>query len=353
MRKVSLDETRAGSIIARTIFSLNGMVLLSAGSELTLERIRLLVHHGITEVYINDDISKDITIPETVREEILIQTKSQLKKLMTVPSIKTVDGEKALELVDRLMEEILKNDQIIISLSDIRSIDDYTFSHSVNVAIFSMMTGITLEYKSDDLRNLGVGALLHDIGKMRISDDVLKKPSSLTIDEYNEVKKHTVFGYEILKNSRNINTTAQLVALYHHERIDGSGYPYNLKGNEIPLPAKIVAVSDVFDALTTDRVYRHKMHPSKVVDYMYSLSNKHFDKTVLNAFFMHIANYPVGTGVLLNTGEKGLVSKYNPVWPNRPVVRILMNEKGMMLRQYSEMDLSRNPEYYIVDIWDV
>lgn len=353
MRKVSLDETRAGNRIARSILSLNGTVLLSAGSELTQERIQFLLHHGITEVYINDEISKGITIPETVREEIVIQAKSQLKRLMTVPSIKTIDGDKALKIVDRLLEEILKNEQIIISLSDIRSIDDYTFSHSVNVAIFSLMTGITLEFKSDELRNLGVGALLHDVGKMRICDEILKEPSSLTIAEYDEVKKHTVFGYEILKNSRNINSTAQLVALYHHERVDGSGYPYNLKGHEIPLPAKIVAVSDVFDALTTDRVYRQKMHPAKVVDYMYSLSNKHFDKTVLNAFFMHIANYPVGTGVLLNTGEKALVSKYNPVWPNRPVVRILMNEKGEMLKHYSEMDLSRNPEYYIVDIWNV
>ena len=181
----------------------------------------------------------------------------------------------------------------------------------------------------------------------------MKKPTNLTIAEYENVKKHTIYGYEIIRNSSNIHPVVQDISLYHHERIDGSGYPYKLKGNDIPRMAKIVAIADVFDALTTDRVYRRKMHVSQVVDYMYSLANKHFDKKFLECFFRHIANYPIGTGVVLNTGEKGLVSRYNPFWPSRPVIRILIDEDGQKLTNYKECDLSIKPDYYISDIWDI
>jgi len=354
VRKVSLDNVKAGDKLAVTIFSLNNSVLLTKGSELTPEIIDYLKQYGITEVCIDDEISKNIAVPGFVRAEILQETKTQVKKIMTHPSIKTsVDGEAVLKIVEKLIEEILQSDQIIINLSDIRSIDDYMFSHSVNVAIFSLVTGITLGFEGEELRNLGVGAILHDVGKVRSSDSILKKPTALTIGEYEEVRKHTVFGYEILGNSKNIAADVREISLYHHERMDGSGYPYKLKGNEIPPMARIVAIADVFDALTTDRIYRKKMHVSHVVDYMFSLSNKHFDKRFLEAFLRHIANYPVGTGVVLNTGEKGLVSKYNPYWPNRPVIRVLIDSSGRKLAHCRELDLSLKPDYFIEDIWDI
>jgi HD-GYP domain-containing protein (c-di-GMP phosphodiesterase class II) len=273
---------------------------------------------------------------------------------MTTPSIKiSVDGKKIKEMVEKLLENILRSDFIIANLSDIRSIDDYTYSHSVNVCILSLITGIALGIKGESLRELGVGALLHDIGKIMIDEQILQKPTNLTINEFDEVKKHTVYGYEILKNSSDVNSTAHIIALSHHERKDGSGYPYSLKNNDIPVPARIVAISDVYDALTTNRIYRKKMLPHEVVDYMCSLSNKHFDKTVLDAFISHIANYPVGTAVKLNSGEKGLVAKYNKNFPNRPVVRIVIDENGKMLVKPKEIDLFRKPEYRIVDIWDI
>ncbi|MCX7773893.1 MAG: hypothetical protein N2376_12360 [Clostridia bacterium] len=109
----------------------------------------------------------------------------------------------------------------------------------------------------------------------------------------------------------------------------------------------------MYDALTTNRVYRKKMLPHEVVDYMCSLTNKHFDKLVLDGFIRHIAYYPVGTAVLLNSGEKGLVSKYNPDFPNRPIIRVVIDSEGKMLYKHKEVDLSRKPEYRIVDIWDI
>ncbi|NLL68549.1 MAG: HD-GYP domain-containing protein [Clostridiaceae bacterium] len=354
MRKVSLERVRAGVRVARTIQSLDGIILLSAGAELTNEKIDQLKHYNITEIYIEDELSRGIPVTEIVKEEIITDVKAQIKTIMTTPSLRiSVDGKKVMEMVENLLSNLLKSEFIIMNLSDIRSVDDYTFSHSVNVCIMSLITGIVMGIKGEALKELGVGALLHDIGKVMIDDEILQKPTNLTINEFDEVKKHTVYGYEILKNSKDVSSTAQIIALSHHERKDGSGYPYNLKNNDIPVPARIVAIADVYDALTTNRIYRKKMLPHEVVDYMCSLSNKHFDKIALDAFISHIANYPVGTAVVLNSGEKGLVAKYNKNFPNRPVIRVVIDENGKMLVKPKEIDLFRRPEYRIVDIWDI
>lgn len=354
MRRVSLDGAQTGVTVARTIYSLDGIVLLTAGTELTRERKEKLLNIGITELYIDDRLSEGIAVPELVREEIVADVKSQVKMLMTSPSIKvSVDGKRVAEIVERLISDILQNDDIIVSLSDIRSIDEYTFSHSVNVCIMSVVTGIGLGVKGDNLRDLGVGSLMHDIGKTMIDNSILQKPASLTCLEFDEVRKHTVYGYEILKNSRDLTQTACSIALSHHERLDGSGYPYSLKGNEIDIPSRIVAVADVYDALTTNKAYRAKMMPHDVLDYILSLGNKHFDKNILDAFVRHIAYYPVGTAVVLNSGEKGLVSRYNQYYPNRPVIRIVMDEDGQMLQKHKEVDLSKKLEYRVVAIWDI
>jgi len=354
VRKVSLERVRAGVRVARTIQSLDGIILLSAGAELTNEKIDQLKHYNITEIYIEDELSRGIPVTEIVKEEIITDVKAQIKTIMTTPSLRiSVDGKKVMEMVENLLSNLLKSEFIIMNLSDIRSVDDYTFSHSVNVCIMSLITGIVMGIKGEALKELGVGALLHDIGKVMIDDEILQKPTNLTINEFDEVKKHTVYGYEILKNSKDVSSTAQIIALSHHERKDGSGYPYNLKNNDIPVPARIVAIADVYDALTTNRIYRKKMLPHEVVDYMCSLSNKHFDKIALDAFISHIANYPVGTAVVLNSGEKGLVAKYNKNFPNRPVIRVVIDENGKMLVKPKEIDLFRRPEYRIVDIWDI
>ncbi len=354
MRKVSLDKIQAGIRVARTIHTLDGLVLLTAGTKINEEIVNKLKNHGITEIYAEDRLSFGIEVPELVKEEILTDVKTQVKQLLTMPSVKiSVDGKKITELVDTLINNILKEDLILAALSDIRSIDDYTFSHSVNVCILSIITGSALGLKGESLKDLATGALLHDIGKMSVSYEILQKPSSLLKNEFIEVKKHTEYGYEVIKNSRNLPPSVALIALCHHERMDGSGYPHQLKGNDIPFSARIVAVADVFDALTSDRVYRQKMMPHEVVDYMCSLSQRHFDKNVLDAFIRHVAYYPVGTAVVLNSGEKGLIARNNSDFPARPVVRIVMDDQGKMLAQHQEVDLARHLEYRILDIWDI
>jgi len=354
VRRVRLDKAQTGAVVARAIHTLDGVFLLSAGTVLTPEHKEKLQNYGITEIYIEDTISEGIEIPELIREEVITEVKSQVKKMMTSPSIKvSVDVKKVGEIVERLIANILENDRIVASLCDVRSIDEYTFSHSVNVSVISIVTGIGVGMKEDTLRDLGIGALLHDLGKVMVDDTILRKPTNLTSIEYDEVKKHTYYGYEILQKSENISREACDIALSHHERLDGSGYPRRLKSSDIQIFARIAAIADVYDALTTDKVYRRKMMPHDVLDYMLSLGGKHFDKSLLDAFVRHIAYYPVGTAVILNSGEKGLVSEYNPYFPNRPVVRVVIDESGHSLKKYREVDLSKKLEYRVVAIWDI
>jgi len=354
VRRVSLDKIQSGAVLAKAIMTLEGKVLLASGAEITEEYKRRLLSNGITEIYIEDEISKDINIPEIVSEEIVSEAKRKVKLLMNNPSLKTsVDGFQIMQVVDKIISSILSNRDIVATLSDIRSVDDYTFSHSVNVCILSLIIGIGFGYSSNKLRELGVGSILHDIGKVMIPQEILKKPVQLTNEEFEEIKKHTIYGHELIKRIRGITMMASYIILGHHERIDGSGYPYHLKGEYIHKAARIVAVADVYDALTTDRVYRKKLMPHEVIDYITSLASKHFDQDVVDLFIRYIAYYPVGTGVILNTGEKGIVKKYNKKYPTRPVVRVVMDASGKMLPKQKEVDLTGELQYRIVDIWDI
>jgi HD-GYP domain-containing protein (c-di-GMP phosphodiesterase class II) len=175
VRRVSLDKIRAGAILAKTIITIDGKVLLASGMELTEEYIRKLQANGISEIYIEDEISKDIHVPEVVREEIVNEAKQMVKVMMTKPSIKTsIDGRQVMEIVDKIISSILANKDIIANLCDIRSVDDYTFSHSVNVCIISLIIGIGLGYNGDKLRELGVGSILHDIGKVMVPNHIFQ-----------------------------------------------------------------------------------------------------------------------------------------------------------------------------------
>ena len=176
MRRVNLDKTQPGAILAKSIITLEGKVLLASGMELTEEYRKKLQSNGITEIYIEDEISKNIHESEVVREDVVIESKRLVKVMMSNPSIKNcIDGQQVMEIVDRIITNILANGDIIANLSDIRSIDDYTFSHSVNVCILSLIIGIGLGYTGERLRELGVGAILHDTGKLMVPKEILNK----------------------------------------------------------------------------------------------------------------------------------------------------------------------------------
>ncbi|HPW41973.1 MAG TPA: HD-GYP domain-containing protein, partial [Bacillota bacterium] len=209
-----------------------------------------------------------------------------------------------------------------------------------------------MKYDEEKLRELGMGAMLHDIGKTRIPHEILNKPESLTKEEFELVKKHTSYGYELLKRSDVLSTYASYIALTHHERHDGEGYPLGLRGEEIHEFARIVSVADVFDAITSDRVYKKRINVNEAVEYLIGMGDHQFDYNIVRSFIEHITIYPPGTCVLLNSGEKAIVVDVNKKYPNRPIVRILADGEGQIPTVPVEIDLTKNNALLISEIID-
>jgi HD-GYP domain-containing protein (c-di-GMP phosphodiesterase class II) len=290
MRKIHIGAAAPGVKTAKAVYNSEGRVLLTSGIVLQdkyLDRLRL---NGITEVYIDDEISNGIDVLDVVCDQTRLEAKQVVKGIMESYSLsQTLNIAKAKKVIDKIIDELLNNQEILINLADIKSVDDYTFEHSVNVCILSLITGIGLGYNNLRLKDLGIGAILHDIGKLRIPEEVLMKPSQLTVEEFEEIKKHTIYGYEILKDNQNVSMISAFIAFGHHERYDGSGYPLQLRGENIHQCARIVAIADVYDALTSDRVYRKKLRIHEVVDYISSLGGQHFDNEIVEVFLNCIA----------------------------------------------------------------
>lgn len=355
MQKVHITDVMPGMKLAKAIFTSDGKVLITSGVELQEATIARLYESGIPDVYIEDGATHNLTISndqecEKTREEAKLLAQNVLENYTFSSS---TSDDKVRYTIESIVDELLSKKDILINLSDMKLVDDYTFAHSVNVCVLSLITGIGLGFNTSRLRDLGIGAILHDIGKLKVPEEILKKPSQLTIEEFEEIKKHTVYGYEILRNSKNVSMISAFIAFGHHERYDGSGYPLQLRGENIHQCARIVAVSDVYDALTSDRVYRNKMRRYEVIEYISSLSSHHFEKEIVDSFMKYIALYPVGTGVLLNTNERGIVTAVNRSMPTRPIVKIIVDRENKKVTDESEIDLARKLNTYVVDSCEI
>ncbi|WP_430885534.1 HD-GYP domain-containing protein [Fusibacter sp. JL216-2] len=356
-----IDALKSGMILGETIFDSSGNTLLSDGIILRqayIEKIKGLGYLSVQiqveanetvkveqEIENKDDsaASRDLII-RTTREEATVLVKSCMKNV----SVDTeIDVDKLYLIVNTIIDEIFSSEEITVNLANLKSVDEYVFEHSVNVCILSVICGIYMGFNKVRLVELGIGALLHDIGKGLISQETLNKPGTLTSDEFDEIKKHTILGYEALKRIPNITETSACVALYHHERFDGAGYPTGKKAQNIHVYAKIVAVADVFDAITSDRVYGAKENPYKAMEYILKSSEAHFDKEIVRVFLKAVGYYPLGLNVILSTGEYGMVTKKDR---DLPTVRVLIDSRLRPIKGYYEVDLRKNPKVRIHDI---
>ncbi len=238
---------------------------------------------------------------------------------------RSVDVQEARQTADRIADSVVRNEHALVWLTQLKHRDEYTSQHSLNVCVLAVLFGRHLGLAERELRDLGLGALLHDIGKMRVPLEVLNKPDRLTREEVALLKEHPNHGYEILKNAVGVPGSAVDVAYCHHERVDGSGYPRGLEGEHIPLFAKIVSVVDVYDAITSDRVYHIGISPHEALNLMYGWAPKSFDRGLLEQFIRCLGIYPIGSIVELDTGEVGVVITVNRARHLRPLVILLLD----------------------------
>lgn len=353
MRFVSVEKVIDDMVIAKDLFRADGTIVLGKGVKLKGRYIDRIKELGIKHIYIEDNTIPEVIVKDIVKEETRQDGIVLIKNVMDNLTLSDhISVEEVKETVNEIVNQLMKNDEIVINLAEIRATDDYTFGHSVNVGVLSIVTGISMGYLKDDLMELGVGAILHDVGKMRVPQEILQKPGKLTNEEYDEIKKHTIYGYDILKSNDGISETSKRIALLHHERFDGNGYPNEISGEKIHQFARIVSVADVYDALTTDRVYKDKIKTYQAIEYMISAGGHQFDYNIVRKFLSNIAIFPLGKGVILNTGQKGYVVKVRKDFPTRPVIKIIYNPNNKKIKEPFDLDLIHNNSVFIIETTD-
>lgn len=349
MRLIPVWALRPGMEVARKVALGSGAPLLNAGVILQQDYIRQLKKLGIRSVYIHDHLIPDVEVEDVILDNTrdravgLVSEAlgrlgrdsnngSRFNRMLTVKKELT-------ELLDDMTAQLLTNRNLVINLADIRHTDNYTFAHSVNVAVLAMVIAIAMGRGTSELRNLGMGAFLHDLGKVIIPATLLNKESLLTDEEWQEMRRHPLYGLQLLQTRHLLEGPALMIIHQHHERTNGTGYPLGLQGDEVHAQSRVCAVADVYDALVSDRPYRPSFRPDQAMTIMESEADG-YDLEVLQIFFQHVAAYPVGTLVGLNNGLLGVVVANRSGYPTRPRVRVLCERESFAPIEPDEIALA-------------
>ena len=332
MRYISSRDLQPGMTLASSLYDNNEQILLKANTVLTpffVNKIRELEFDGVYVFEDNDiEVAKQIVSDET--------------RMKAINRLKKLDIDACIFLANSIVNEIQNSDSLIVEQVAISSYDNYTYVHSVNVDILSVIIGIGMGFKNEELEKLSQGALLHDIGKCDVPLEILNKPAKLTDEEFEEMKKHPEYGLKRLRQREEAggDDVAAVIknAVYsHHENWDGSGYPRGLKGEEIHKFARIIHVADVYDALTAKRVYKNAMNPADAIEYLMANSGSMFDIDIVKVFLQYVAPYPLGCNVLLSNGLQGTVYENNDKYLSRPKVRL---QNGKIIDLMEKLDIT-------------
>lgn len=358
MRLVSVNRLQAGMKLGKKIYNDEGLVLLADGIELTDALIRRLSKIDIGYIYIEDANTDDVVITTMLHDE----TRNQALKVIR-NQFQQMSGDSGItkgfyhldkkfsRIMDSILDDMASQEDPMIMLADMHTADNYLYVHSLNVCLYTLVLGIAHGYSKEELRVIGLGSLLHDIGKTQIPVKIVQKPGMLSDEEFRHMQAHTEIGYRILKEEPNIPLLAAHCALQHHERIDGSGYPRGLTGPQIHEYAKWLGVADSYDAMTSNRIYKKAMLPHQAVEALYVGSGTLYEQKQLELFRDRVAIYPLGLTVKLSTGVTGVVVKIDPSTPHRPVVRVFTGPEGEPVTPY-ELDLSSALSVVIADVTD-
>jgi HD-GYP domain-containing protein (c-di-GMP phosphodiesterase class II) len=336
----SVEYLEPGMTVAKNVYSKVGQILVAAGMQLDTNLINRLNELGIGSIYVSNELALINDYPDVISEPTRRDAVHNIRTVFNSYVQKQQLNVKAVrETADNLINEVLGNRNILVSCCDIRSFDDFIFSHSVNVCVLSLMIAVTMGYNYTKLIQLGIGALLHDVGMTRIDKYICYKPQAFTQEEFSHVKMHTELGFEILRSYDDIPLLSAHVAYQHHERWNGLGYPRSLAGNDIHEYARIVAVADVFDALMADRPDRKGYSIHEALEFINTMSTYYFDPECVDALMANVAKYPPGSIVVLNTGDIGQVLNINPLAPTRPSVQIILDLNKEVIPGFRQVDL--------------
>lgn len=331
MRYISMDMAQPGMTVGKSIYNEQGKVLINYRVKLTEKLIRRMKDKGLRGLYIDDDLSKDIEVEDLISEGLEVKAAQALRQM---------DIDAALDVASEITDELSVDGEISVNMVSLRTNSDYTYKHSVNVAILSVLTGIGLGLKKSMLQELAAAGLLHDIGKVSIPVETLDKAGPLTEEEYELIKKHSEFGYEKIKDNISISSKTKMGVFMHHENVNGTGYPMGLAGDQIYMFAKIIHIADVYDAITSERVYKKAQSPNDAIEFLMKNSGSMFQPEYVKAFITYIPVYPKGRNVILSDKSVAVVVENRQHNTLYPVVRRLSDGETIDLSEDEEHTLT-------------
>ncbi|HWR05492.1 HD-GYP domain-containing protein [Sporomusa sp.] len=345
-----ISAVESGMEIGRMVLTNDDRVILSEGTILSESMIAGLKFWDISTVFIKELVSSeleiDFSIPETVLQKkfyadydhTVILLKDSFLKLRFYKEVPLTTMR---ELVNNAIEPLINTTGVINHMHMVRRQDDYTFHHSVNVAVICGVLGKWLGYTGQELQDLMLAGLLHDVGKTQIPLEILNKPGKLTLEEMEIMRLHTIRGYQLVRDTPNAPKGVIYGVLQHHERFDGSGYPFTVSGDNIHKYAKIIAIADIYDAMTSDRVYHRKISPFAVVEIIVGEMFNKLDPAICTVFLNNVRDYFVGNIVELSDGRHAEVIYLGQFMASRPIV---------VTEDQQYIDLERNKGLSIVNV---
>lgn len=339
MRLVPIECLNGGEIIAKTIIDETGSRLLSRNTSFKPYYKQKLVERGIEKIYIADELSEGIESKDVISEKVRVETIDLVKDMVSLfKATQQIDVNRLEDSVIRIIEDILNNKEILYDMVDIKTKDNYTYCHCVNVSVLCVMLGRKMGANRSYLKKLALGGLLHDFGKILIPDEILNKPLKLSNTEFDLVKLHPFQGYQIFKDHPLLTPISKAMILMHHEQISGEGYPLGVPRDKIPEGAKICAICDVFDAMTSKRIHRDPYTIIDTLNEMEKMTRYHLDPDIFKIFRSIICYYPVGTTVLLTDETIAIVEKNKTESISQPTVRVIYDLKSQQ-ELFKRLDL--------------
>ena len=343
MKLMKISALVPGMIVSKDIFDPSGLLMLNEGTILTKELITKLEYWGLEDTYIEEPSP---SLREQQEQAILPQMKVAHERvinlagnLLSKPELGEGDTLIFKGMIGDIANQIDLNKNVLLNLCHLKTHDNYLYSHAVNVSIVAMIIGRELKMNETTLKNLGLAALLHDVGMIKIDKEIYNKNGRLTDEEWAEIKRHPFYGYEMLYGAEEFSEEVLLGIKQHHERINGKGYPEGLRGDNIHLFGKIIAVSDVYDACISSRKHRQRMTAYEALKNLLGESAL-FDIRILKALVTSMAIYPIGSYIRLNTGEVAKVIGINHGFPFRPEIRIYLDRSHQKLEQPVRINLA-------------
>lgn len=324
--KISVLRCKPGMHLAEDIIN-NGSKLVSKNTILNSYIIDKLIDMGEYNVWVytsdnGNSLNKYNNVVESFKEDYktnVLLIKEIIRKLVSTNS---VDLNEVSHISSSIIRYLDEPSAVMECLNSIEEVDEYTYTHCINVAVYSMLIAKWMDLPLQSIKEVIQSGLLHDIGKTKIDNEILNKPGKLTKEEFYEIKKHTIFGYQLVNKYNNFNENIKNAILMHHERIDGSGYPYGISEKDITLNAKIVSVADVFDAMTSNRVYKRGTTPFKAFRMFWSEGMEQYDTSIIFILLENLIPYYTGMKATLEDGRTGEIMYIPPRDVLGPIVKV-------------------------------